>query len=150
MDIFSDFVKSEKKVLVGGCFDIFHFGHLTFLEKAKKQGDLLIVALESDEFINKIKKRIPVHNQLQRARILAGMQIVNYVLCLPFFRSNKDYFNLVNILKPKIIAVTENDRNFKIKQTQAKLIKAKVKVVTPNIVPFASSKIHSYESFFRD
>ena len=43
---------SEKKtVLVGGCFDILHIGHVRFLQAAKKQGDILIVVLESDEFI---------------------------------------------------------------------------------------------------
>ena len=48
--------KDKKIVLVGGCFDLIHYGHLKFLEAAKEQGDFLIVALESDEFIKKHKR----------------------------------------------------------------------------------------------
>nr|WP_236682642.1 adenylyltransferase/cytidyltransferase family protein [Rickettsia felis] len=43
-------------VLVGGCFDLLHYGHIEFLRKAKKQGKYLIVALEPDETIIKYKK----------------------------------------------------------------------------------------------
>ena len=42
---------NKKTVLVGGCFDVFHFGHLQFLNSAKEQGDYLIVILEPDEVI---------------------------------------------------------------------------------------------------
>ncbi len=60
---------NSKIVLVGGCFDVLHYGHLEFLHEAKKQGKYLIVALEPDETIIKYKKRKPIHNQLQRAKI---------------------------------------------------------------------------------
>ena len=46
----AEFHKQNKKiVLIGGCFDLLHIGHIIFLEEAKKQGDLLIVFLESDD-----------------------------------------------------------------------------------------------------
>ena len=48
--------KNRKKVLVGGCFDILHFGHIRFLQEAKKLGDILIVALESDENVKRLKE----------------------------------------------------------------------------------------------
>lgn len=44
-------LQGKKVILTGGCFDIFHFGHLSLLQAAEKQGDILVVALESDEFI---------------------------------------------------------------------------------------------------
>src|SRR5271155_5547011 len=47
--------QNQKMVLVGGCFDILHIGHITFLEEAKKQGDMLLVLLESDETITQTK-----------------------------------------------------------------------------------------------
>ena len=54
----------SKIVLVGGCFDLLHYGHIEFLKNAKKQGEYLIVALEPDEAIVNYKKRQPIHNQL--------------------------------------------------------------------------------------
>ena len=48
--------RGSKIVLAGGCFDILHLGHITFLEKAKAQGDMLFILLESDENIKKSKR----------------------------------------------------------------------------------------------
>lgn len=145
---FSGFIRGKKTILVGGCFDIFHFGHLIFLEKAKREGDFLVVALESDKFIKKRKNRIPVHNQMQRAEILAALEIVDYVVCLPFLSTDSDYSDFVKAIKPFLVAVSENDKNLNKKIKQAQEIGALLKVVTPYIIPFASSKIHDYESFF--
>jgi len=93
------------KVLVGGCFDLIHLGHVRFLKAAKNQGDILIVALESDEFIRKRKKREPFHNQLERAEILSSLKMVDLVILLPFFNSYNDYLKLVKVVKPDIIAI---------------------------------------------
>ncbi|WP_425362028.1 adenylyltransferase/cytidyltransferase family protein [Candidatus Tisiphia endosymbiont of Mystacides longicornis] len=49
--------KNNQLVLVGGCFDLLHYGHIQFLRNAKAQGNYLIVALEPDETINNYKKR---------------------------------------------------------------------------------------------
>ena len=89
------FFENKKTVLVGGCFDLIHFGHLKFLEKAKEQGDFLIVALESDEFIKKYKKKLPVHRQLERAEILSNLNMIDLIILLPLFETNNDYFDLV-------------------------------------------------------
>lgn len=145
------FFKDKKTVLVGGCFDIFHYGHLKFLMKAKKEGDLLIVALESDEFIKRKKNRQPIHNQKQRAEILSSIIFVDLIILLPYLSSDDDYFNLVRKIKPKVIAVTAGDPQIKNKKRQAKIIKSKVKIVTPFIKNFSSTKIHKlYEAFFSD
>lgn len=136
--------RDKKIILVGGCFDIFHFGHLVFLKGAKKLEGFLIVALESDEFIHAVKHKEPIHNQMQRAQILASFEIVDAVILLPFFKSDKDYFHLVQNLKPKIIAVTQKDPNISKKQEQAKTVGAKVKVASNFIKGFTSSKIAVY------
>ena len=60
-----------KKVLVGGCFDFIHFGHISFLKQAKASGDYLIVALESDENVRLAKGDArPIHTQEQRKQKL--------------------------------------------------------------------------------
>ena len=50
-------MSGKKVVLVGGCFDLLHFGHIKFWEKAKEYGNFLVVALESDKFIKQKKNK---------------------------------------------------------------------------------------------
>lgn len=145
-----DSANSKKSVLVGGCFDILHFGHIEFLKKAKEIGDFLIVALESDEFIKSTKKKLPVHNQTERAKMLGQLRSVDLVILLPLFSNFKSYEDLVRNVKPSIIAVTEGDSQIENKKRQADSVGAEVKVVCPNLKKFASSKIVSYASIFSD
>lgn len=64
-----------------GCFDILHPGHIDYLEKAKKYVDVLIVGLNSDSSVRKIKdKSRPFNNQKDRARVIAGLEAVDYVV----------------------------------------------------------------------
>ncbi len=135
------FLRSKKTVLVGGCFDLIHYGHLQFLKKAKEQGDFLIIALESDEFIRKNKRKESIHSQDERAEILASLEMVDLVIKLPLFDKNEDYFQLVKTVSPKIIAVTEKDNQLINKKKQAKLITAKVKIVIPLLKRFSTRKI---------
>lgn len=130
-----------KRVLVGGCFDLLHIGHVRFLKAAKKEGDILIIALEGDEFIQKIKKRQPVHHHRERAEILSSLKMVDIVILLPFFHSYADYLRLVKIVKPDILAVTENDPQIENKQKQVNKIGGKLKIVTPYINGITSSKL---------
>jgi cytidyltransferase-related domain len=133
--------KNKKTVLVGGCFDIFHYGHFKFLSQAKKQGDFLIVALESDEFIKKNKRKEPVHNQEERAEILSSLNMVDLVIKLPLFSSYNDYFQMVKLIKPKVIAVTEGDIQLENKKKQAKEVGAEVKIVTPLVKKYSTRRI---------
>lgn len=131
----------KRTVLAGGCFDLLHYGHLTFLRRAKKAGDYLIIALESDEFIKKRKDRVAIHNQNQRAEILAALEIVDLVINLPLFKSDNDYFKLIQTVRPRVIAVTAGDPQLGNKRKQASEIKAKVKIVSPLIRHFSSKEI---------
>ncbi len=135
--------KNKIKVLVGGCFDLLHFGHYTFLTIAAAYGDKLIIALEPDEFIKIKKNKKPVHTQVQRAKILKALRFVDKVIMLPFLKTDEDYYNLVDKIKPDIIAVTEGDPNIDKKRDQAKKIGAKLKIVTPNIPGFSTNEIIS-------
>lgn len=139
----------KKIVLTGGCFDLFHYGHLFFLNKAKSAGDLLVIALESDEFILKSKHRQPVHTQKQRAEILSHIDIVDVVLMLPLFHSNEDYFNMTRMINPKVIAVTKGDPILHYKKAQAETVGARV-VEVDLLKEFSSSNIMKYAAVFGD
>ena len=123
--------KDKRIVLVGGCFDILHYGHLVFLQKAKAEGDFLLVALESDQFIEDVKKRQSIHDQLQRAEIINALQIVDGVIMLPYFTTSEQYMDLVTKLKPAVIAVSEGDTRLDNKKRQAVAVGATVKIVAP-------------------
>lgn len=131
----------KKIVLVGGCFDILHPGHVVFLEKAKKAGDKLVVLLESDEKVKKLKgvKR-PVHNQKERAKVLLALKSVDKVVNLPNTSDEKDYLKILLKIKPDIIALTkgvDNSNHIKL----AKKIGAKIKYVTKMIGNHSTSRI---------
>ncbi len=144
--LFDQFVSLRKSidkkiVLVGGCFDIFHYGHLVFLKKAKEQGDLLVLLLESDRSILAKKKHTPVHNQRERAEILEAIEYIDYIIPIDFLKRDKDYSEMIAKIKPAVIAVTEGDDQFKNKDRQAKMIGGKMIVVTPLIKKFSSTNI---------
>jgi rfaE bifunctional protein nucleotidyltransferase chain/domain len=71
----------EKVVFTNGCFDIFHFGHLHLLREAKQYGTKLIVALNSDTSVQKLKgTQRPINKEMYRAEILAALEIVDAVV----------------------------------------------------------------------
>lgn len=126
-------IRKEGKtiVLVGGCFDILHIGHIIFLEKAKAAGDSLFILLESDQSIRKLKgANRPINNQEDRAKILAALESVDYVVLLPPHLKDKDYDHTIIQLKPAIIATTQGDLQRKQKARQAALINCKIIEVT--------------------
>ena len=78
------FLYMIKKVLTGGCFDILHFGHITFLKQAKTLGDHLIVALESDGNVKRVKGDMrPIHTQEQRKAMLEALSCVDEIIRSP-------------------------------------------------------------------
>ena len=107
-------------ILVGGCFDLIHIGHIYFLEKAKRLGDKLVVLLESDETIKRIKgDHRPIHTQEQRKKMLLAIRFVDEVISIPPLKTDEEYFNLIQKFHPDIIAVTEGDPILEKKQKQA-------------------------------
>jgi len=136
-------LKAEDKttVLVGGCFDIFHYGHFVFLKKAKNLGDILIVALESDKKVRELKgKGRPITPLRARAEILAAFFFIDYILLLPYFPDDKSYNNLAIGLQPDIIATTAGDLQLVKKQKQAESVGGKV-VIIPHIDTPSTSEI---------
>jgi rfaE bifunctional protein nucleotidyltransferase chain/domain len=73
-------VQKKKVVFTNGCFDLLHRGHIEYLKKAKSLGDILIVGLNSDSSVKKIKgKKRPIVNHKDRAEILSALSFVDYV-----------------------------------------------------------------------
>jgi len=97
-----DKLKSENKKIVftNGCFDILHAGHVAYLQKAKQLGDVLILGLNSDDSVKKIKgEGRPVNNQLDRAKVLAGLSCIDYII---IFNEDTPY-QLITTLQPDVL-----------------------------------------------
>ncbi|EAK0812109.1 D-glycero-beta-D-manno-heptose-7-phosphate kinase [Campylobacter lari] len=93
-------IQNQKVVFTNGCFDIMHYGHIKYLEKAKKLGDILVVGLNSDESVKKLKGNSrPINLEFQRACMLASMYFVDYVV---IFNEDTPY-ELIEFLKPDVL-----------------------------------------------
>jgi FAD synthetase len=133
--------KKGRIVLAGGCFDILHVGHVRFLSEAKKMGDYLVVLLENDKNVKKLKgKNRPAFIQKERAEMLSALGSVDLIVLLPMMENDCDYLNLVMKIKPDIIAVTENDPHIEKKRGQAKQIGGELKVIS-SIKTLSTSKL---------
>ncbi|HCR36015.1 TPA: glycerol-3-phosphate cytidylyltransferase [Candidatus Woesebacteria bacterium] len=120
----------SKIVLVGGCFDMLHVGHVEFLRKSRSFGDYLIVLLESDENIKKLKgKNKPIFNLKERITVLKAIKYVDKVIVVPENPTHETYLKLIKKIKPNVVAITEGDILQKHKLNQAKLVGAKLKVI---------------------
>ena len=92
---------SIKVVLAGGVFDIIHPGHIYTLNSAKDLGDLLIVVIATDRTAEKMKKRVPLHNQDQRKMLVDSLSMVD----LGIVGHEGDIFKTVDLIRPQIIAL---------------------------------------------
>jgi rfaE bifunctional protein nucleotidyltransferase chain/domain len=136
--------QNKKIVLAGGCFDIIHVGHIAFLEAAKNKGDVLFVLLESDKNISRIKgEDRPINTQVDRALILACLEMVDYVIKIPDFEKNSDYDEMIISLKPDIIATTKGDPERIHKERQADKVKGEVEDVVFPVVNKSTTRLVS-------
>lgn len=72
---------AQKIVFTNGCFDVLHYGHVQYLMEAKKLGDLLVVGLNSDDSVRRLKgESRPINGEKERAVVLAALLIVDYVV----------------------------------------------------------------------
>jgi rfaE bifunctional protein nucleotidyltransferase chain/domain len=92
--------RGKKIVFTNGCFDILHVGHIRFLRRAKKLGDILVIGLNTDRSVKTIKgDKRPVVSEKERAEILAALEFVDYVVLF----DETDPFQLIQILKPHVL-----------------------------------------------
>jgi rfaE bifunctional protein nucleotidyltransferase chain/domain len=91
---------NKKVVFTNGCFDIMHTGHIDYLNKAKALGDILIVGLNTDDSVKRIKgDKRPIINEDERAEIISNIKPVDYVV---FFDEDTPA-ELINELVPDIL-----------------------------------------------
>ena len=90
----------QKVVFTNGCFDVLHFGHVHYLREAKKLGDILVVGLNSDDSVRRLKGPArPVNGEKERAFVLAALSFVDYVT---LFEEDTPE-NLIKTVRPDIL-----------------------------------------------
>lgn len=89
-----------KTVFTNGCFDILHVGHIRYLREAKKLGDKLVVGLNSDESIRRLKGKLrPINKQNARKELLESLKFVDEVV---IFKED-DPLRLIKSIKPDVL-----------------------------------------------
>ncbi len=92
--------KGQEIVFTNGCFDIIHRGHIEYLAKAANKGDVLIIGLNTDASVRKLKgENRPVQDENSRALILSALRFVDYII---LFDEDTPY-NLIEALQPDIL-----------------------------------------------
>jgi D-glycero-beta-D-manno-heptose 1-phosphate adenylyltransferase len=72
--------KNKKVVFTNGCFDLLHVGHVRYLKEARAQGDILVVGINTDSSVKRLKgENRPLQNEADRAEILSSLESVDYV-----------------------------------------------------------------------
>lgn len=93
--------RGEKIVFTNGCFDLLHVGHLKVFESCKAMGDVLVVGLNADASVRRLKgPNRPVVPQADRAALIAGLKPVDYVVLFPQDTPQK----LIELVRPDVLA----------------------------------------------
>lgn len=101
----ADIIKREKSfdkniVFTNGCFDILHKGHVTYLKKAKSLGDILILGLNSDDSVRRLKgESRPVNNENDRAAVLEALECIDYIVIF----TEDTPLNLIKSVMPDVL-----------------------------------------------
>lgn len=131
-DIISKLHQQRKTiVLATGVFDLLHAAHKQFLNRAKEQGNVLIVGLETDQRVKRMKGNDRPHETLElRLKKVAKLNDVDWVFSLPLqFDSQADYENLISLIKPDVLAVSEHSPYKEQKQKILEKYDGQLKVV---------------------
>ena len=83
-----------------GCFDILHPGHVEYLENIKRYADILVLGLNSDKSVKKIKgKSRPIVPEMDRARVLSAFEMIDYIVIF----DEETPYELINAIRPKYL-----------------------------------------------
>jgi rfaE bifunctional protein nucleotidyltransferase chain/domain len=91
---------SKKIVFTNGCFDVIHAGHVSYLSEAKTLGNLLIIGLNSDSSVKRLKGDLrPINNEKDRALVLSAMSFVDFIIT---FETDTP-IDLIQKIKPNVL-----------------------------------------------
>ena len=94
-------VAGRSVVLANGCFDILHVGHVRYLEGARKLGDTLVVAINSDRSVRALKgEGRPILNETERVALVSALRCVDHVVVF----DETDVTRVLNVLRPSVHA----------------------------------------------
>ncbi|MFC1627211.1 adenylyltransferase/cytidyltransferase family protein [Patescibacteria group bacterium] len=132
-----------KKVLVTGVFDILHQEHINFLKAAKKEGDTLIIGLESDARTKQLKGQDrPVNPLATRIQNLKQLGIADKVFALPErFNTFQDHQALIKQINPDILAVSSHTPNLEVKRQIIKSLDGELKIVHQHNPDISTTKM---------
>ena len=100
--------KGKRIVFTNGCFDILHYGHAKYLEEARKKGDILVVAVNSDSSARRLKgSRRPVVRERERLRLVSALESVDFVTVF----SEATPIKLITSLKPDVLVKGSDWKN---------------------------------------
>jgi D-beta-D-heptose 7-phosphate kinase/D-beta-D-heptose 1-phosphate adenosyltransferase len=91
--------EGKKIVFTNGCFDIIHIGHIRYLREARSLGDVLVVGLNSNGSVSRLKPNRPINAEDQRAEVLAALEMVDYVT---LFDEDTPYA-LIRLIQPDLL-----------------------------------------------
>jgi D-beta-D-heptose 7-phosphate kinase/D-beta-D-heptose 1-phosphate adenosyltransferase len=136
LSLCSDYTAKNKTiVMTNGCFDILHCGHTHILEESKKLGDILIVAVNSDQSIKKIKSsKRPIITELDRSYILSCLSSVDHIILFNEETPEK----IISKVLPDILVKGSDYKGKKIAGEDV-LIKHKKKIVLIDLIDGKSS-----------
>ncbi len=91
----------KKVVFTNGCFDILHRGHVSYLNEAKSLGDILVIGINTDKSVKRLKgEDRPVNSEADRAFMLLNLKAVDYVF---YFEENDNPYELIKKIQPDIL-----------------------------------------------
>ncbi|MEO8085280.1 MAG: D-glycero-beta-D-manno-heptose 1-phosphate adenylyltransferase [Bacteroidota bacterium] len=92
--------RDRKIVFTNGCFDLLHLGHIDYLGKAADLGDMLIIGVNTDQSVQKLKgQNRPINNEEQRTHLLASLLFVDAVILF----DEETPFDLIKIIQPDVL-----------------------------------------------
>jgi len=99
-DIVTELKQQGKKIaFTNGCFDLIHIGHVRYLAEAKKLGDILIIGLNSDSSVSRLKPGRPITPERERAEVLSALYMVDFITLF----SEDTPYELIKEIRPDIL-----------------------------------------------
>jgi D-beta-D-heptose 7-phosphate kinase/D-beta-D-heptose 1-phosphate adenosyltransferase len=126
-------------VLTSGTYDLFHVGHAEYLERAKQQGDLLIVGVDSDAKVRDRKgPSRPVVGEMERVRILAHLRHVDAIILKP---AKEKQNALIKLIRPDVLVLSKTTKHNKADIEEKKKYCGKVVLLQPQAETSTSAKV---------